>query len=155
MLASAGRLARTLGRTKRPPFSSAMLPLLVLLKFVAYFAVFRAAPRLLAVSPADPGSFAAKWAVIRMALGLLVGLPLFVIVGYFEEAGLSFMVSYFLVMLPARGLLWALVCASVLLRNPPDESTRRTPWVACGVLASFAVDGLAMLLGIENVRLFC
>jgi NADH:ubiquinone oxidoreductase subunit 4 (subunit M) len=132
-----------------------MLPLLIFFKLAAYFAVFRAAPRLLAVEPVSPNSFAVKWAVGRMVLGFLVGAPLFIVVGYAENAGLSFSAAYVAVLLPARILLWVFVCAALLQRNPQTESVSRSPWIACGVVASFTVDGLAILLGIENIRLFC
>lgn len=155
MLASAVRLARTLGltiRTLREPQIDALL--LLLAKFVLYYLVAAQAPRLLHVSPANRTSFATLWAGLRLGLGLLATYPIILLLGLADRLGLHALPAYLLVLGVVRVLLWALTASLVLQMHRASEPPRIKAWVLLGVVCSFTVDLTAWLLD-ADLKFFC
>jgi len=128
---------------------------LAALKFFLYCLVCTQAPRLLGVQPKDNAAFSMSWAAARMAMGLAVGYPAFLLVMSIQGSGVPFEVAYAAVLLAARILLWLATSQAIAMRHKVVLPSKLWRWVALGVLASFAIDGVALLAGNDNFKFFC
>ena len=129
---------------------------LALLKFFLYYAVCLIAPRMLQVPVLDRTSFALKWASIRLVVGLVLAFPLFLVVTYIQNIGVPFTVAYVSTLMVARSALWYAIARGIRSKGVPDRRPGSiAAWVAVGLVASFAIDGLANIAGAENFKFFC
>ncbi len=123
-------------------------------KLALYFAVCMTAPKLLSVSPKERSVFALSWAALRLGIGLLATYPIILLLSLIEKAGAPFHVSYAVVLLSVRAVLWWSIAAFICERHKPHARPRIAEWTFLSVCASFAVDALAWLSG-ANFKFFC
>ena len=128
---------------------------LILLKFLLYFGVFVATVPLLALRVGERGSFALKWAALRLGLGFIFGIAIawaYVASGRF---GLPPVSSYVLSFVVIRIIEWALMFVALSLTYNLALNRRSILFISLGVAANTAFDGLASLVDADNFKFVC
>lgn len=128
---------------------------LLLGKFIAYFALFLWASRLLKIAPQALAGFALRWATVRLALGLLAIAPAFATAFTLGKIGLPGGASFYVGIFSMRALIWAGMAATICRRHRPGHPVPWTGWIALGLLVNLIIDLLAHAAGADDFKYFC
>ncbi|PCI42786.1 MAG: hypothetical protein COB41_08755 [Proteobacteria bacterium] len=132
----------------------------IAVKFLLYFLVAYWAVPMLGIKEERVIRFGLLWGTVRIVVGFvsifaigILGMPS-ALMGFADGPAASF-INYLVIFSIVRCFSWYVVFQLFAYKYGLVFNKRTAFWILIGVLSSFAVDYVAVMLGLDNLKFVC